>query len=307
MYTYLKFGLPRVFPPNGSQRSHRAGPGPGPKGRVNRAFRESNTAGSSGYDSSDNENEVATRNRPPPLNLRKYRSESDFRNLGGVSVISRPGSRMHGNIDNALKQPNSRASIAGTNSHHFQVNSRQHHMRSHSEADLLGGGAHTNYSENLYDVDQRVYGVNGEPRSRMGDVVGRSEDYGAMQRRNQTANIVYPNIQVHCLDVDSELRNISFQAKAGDLFAIMATSQKEGTALMETIGGLRERLGGEILINGQHLPKKILSQICGYVPAADIASLDTRMSVQNTLSFHAALKGPLDKTDLKEKVNLTFL
>lgn len=27
MYTYLKFGLPRVFPPNGSQRSHRPGPG----------------------------------------------------------------------------------------------------------------------------------------------------------------------------------------------------------------------------------------------------------------------------------------
>lgn len=73
MYTYLKFGLPRVFPPNaGSQRSHRPGPGPGPggvRGRVNRGFRDSSggpAAGSSGYDSSDNE---TTRSRVPP-NLR---------------------------------------------------------------------------------------------------------------------------------------------------------------------------------------------------------------------------------------------
>lgn len=85
MYTYLKFGLPRVFPPNaGSQRSHRPGPGPGGmrgnngggggnsggvNGRINRGFRDSSAgpaAGSSGYDSSDNE---TTRSRGPP-NLR---------------------------------------------------------------------------------------------------------------------------------------------------------------------------------------------------------------------------------------------
>lgn len=77
MYTYLKFGLPRVFPPNaGSARSHRAGPGPGGNrsgggagGRINRAFRDSSAgpaAGSSGYDSSDNE---TRRSRGPP-NLR---------------------------------------------------------------------------------------------------------------------------------------------------------------------------------------------------------------------------------------------
>lgn len=70
MYTYLKFGLPRVFPPNsGSQRSHRTGIGPG-RERVNRGFRDSSAigAGSSGYDSSDNE---TTRDRVPP-NLRYY-------------------------------------------------------------------------------------------------------------------------------------------------------------------------------------------------------------------------------------------
>lgn len=79
MYTYLKFGLPRVFPPN----AHRAGPGPGGyKGHLNNGFRDSSGigAGSSGYDSSDNE---TTHGRIPVSNkIRKFRSESDFRALG---------------------------------------------------------------------------------------------------------------------------------------------------------------------------------------------------------------------------------
>lgn len=82
----------------------------------------------------------------------------------------------------------------------------------------------------------------------------------------------------------------------------MATSAEEGTLLIETIAGLRERLGGDIYINGQLMSKKLLKQFIGYVPAPDFASLDPRMSVQNTLSFHAALMGPMDKTDLKERV-----
>lgn len=297
MYTYLKFGLPRVFPPNGSQRSHRAGPGPGQRGRgrVNRGFhRETAGAGSSGYDSSDNE---TTRGRVPP-NLRKFRSESDFRTINGMiqqQPHSRPGSRMHNNIPvTALKQPNSRASIAGTHVNGYPTNSRYHNNRSHSEADLLGGGDR----EMFYDYDSRIYGETRDPRS-------RAEHYSAISRR-QSSTLIYPNIQIHCLDVDPDVRGISMQAKAGDLFAIMATSSKEGTALVETIAGLRERLGGEILINGQQVSKRMLRQLCGYVPAIEVASLDSRMSVQNTLNYHAALKGPLDKSDLKERVSFRF-
>lgn len=296
MYTYLKFGLPRVFPPNGSQRSHRAGPGPGQRGRgrLNRGFnRDSTGAGSSGYDSSDNE---TTRGRVPP-NLRKFRSESDFRTLNGMmhqqqqQQHSRPASRVHNNIPvTALKQPNSRASIAGTHVNNYPTNSRYHNNRSHSEADLLGGGDR----EMFYDYDSRVYGETRDPRS-------RAEQYSAISRR-QSSTLIYPNIQIHCLDIDPDVRGISMQAKAGDLFAIMATSSKEGTALVETIAGLRERLGGEILINGQQVSKRMLRQLCGYVPAIEVASLDPRMSVQNTLNYHAALKGPLDKSDLKERV-----
>lgn len=161
MYTYLKFGLPRVFPPNGgSQRSnhrmaqHQQRNG---KGQLNRGYRDSNNgpgAGSSGYDSSDNE---TPRGRVPP-NLRKFRSESDFRTIGGV-VSSRPSSRAQhqgvggggGNIPlAALRQANSRASIAGTQiNNHYLPNGKHYGNRSHSEADLLENDI------GVYDYDAR--------------------------------------------------------------------------------------------------------------------------------------------------------
>ena len=167
---------------------------------------------------------------------------------------------------------------------------RYNHARSHSEADLLAGAR-----EMVYEYDSRVYGETRDPRLRM-------DQYSALSRRHSSA-LIYPNIQIHCLDVD-DIRGVSLQAKAGDLFAIMATSSRQGTAIIETIAGLKERLGGEILINGQQVSKGMLRQLCGYVPALEIASLDPRMSVQNTLNYHAALKGPLDRSDIKERVSL---
>ncbi|XP_026851165.1 ATP-binding cassette sub-family G member 8 isoform X1 [Drosophila persimilis] len=327
MYTYLKFGLPRVFPPNaGSQRSHRPGPGPGPgpggssalggvRGRVNRGFRDSSGApagaGSSGYDSSDNE---TTRSRVPP-NLRKYRSESDFRAIGGMPH-SRPESRAHGGgvPAAALRQANSRASIAVGQHHHHQQQHQQMHQqhqqqqymtngkhyghRSHSEADLLGaqGGMGVDGGLGLglgYDYNEsRIYASSRHPQQYV------------HSRKQSGMGLIYPNIQVHCLDVNPCLRGVSMQAKAGDLFAIMATSQREGSALAECLAGLSERLGGEILINGQQVNRHGLRELCSYVPALEVSSLDPRMSVQCTLNFHAALRGPIDRSDIKERMDV---
>lgn len=140
MYTYLKFGLPRVFPPHmGSQRSHRRGF----KGQINHGYRDSSGAGqgSSGYDSSDNE---TTRGRIPISNkMRKFRSESDFRTLGMMGHGRSNGIPNGGNVPiTALRQANSRASIAGLHAHaqHAGGGGGKHYgYRSHSEADLLGG------------------------------------------------------------------------------------------------------------------------------------------------------------------------
>lgn len=125
-----------------------------------------------------------------------------------------------------------------------------------------------------------------------------------MSRRASTIGLVYPNIQVHCLDALPSLRGISLSAKAGELFAVMATSHRDGTILMETLAGLRERISGEILINGQHITKRGLKNVCSFVAAPEKSSLDARMSVQSTLSFHAALCGPINKSDLSERVSV---
>lgn len=124
--------------------------------------------------------------------------------------------------------------------------------------------------------------------------------------RRQSASaiqLVYPNIQVHCLDMDTNLRGISLQAKAGDLFAVMATSSREGTLLLETLAGLRERLSGEVLINGQRISQHGLRNLCSYVPAPDKCSLDPRMSVKSTLNFYSSLRGPSDSMNSKQHVS----
>lgn len=52
------------------------------------------------------------------------------------------------------------------------------------------------------------------------------------------------------------------------------------------------------------MTKRGLRDMCGYVPSPEKSSLDPRMSVQSTLSFHASLHGPYDKSDLAEKVDI---
>lgn len=305
MYTYLKFGLPRVFPPNvGSQRSHRPGPGPG-KGFINQGYRDSSGpgAGSSGYDSSDNE---TTRGRIPATqnNIRKFRSESDFRTLGMSGVHNRPASHLHpgNNVPmSALRQANSRASIAGTHLHHQYQQSgarsgKHYGNRSHSEADLLGGGGigHDTIGREYQHRMQNQHLLHEAPLSTL-----------APSRRQSAAamGLIYPNIQVHCLDVESGLKGVSLQAKAGDLFAVMATSSREGTALLEVLAGLKERMAGEILLNGQRISQHGLRNLCSYVPAPERCSLDPRMSVQSTLNFYATLCGPSDSSSCKQQVS----
>lgn len=295
MYTYLKFGLPRVFPPNmASQRSHRAGPGPGYKSHINNGYRDSSGAGlSSGYDSSDNE--TTTRGRAPPSSkIRKFRSESDFRALA-MGGHSRPGSHINngGNPSiSALRQANSRASIAGIHLHHQMNGGGKHYgYRSHSEADLLGGASGHDTIGRDYQRHMRHY-VSDVPTSNL-----------SPSRRQSTAMaLVYPNMQVHCLDVAHSLRGVSFQAKAGDLFAVMATSSREGTFLLESLAGMRDRTAGEVLINGQRISQHGLKNLCSYVPAPDKCSLDPRMSVKSILNFYSTLRGPSDSINSKQQV-----
>lgn len=348
MYTYLKFGLPRVFPPNGgggdgSQRSsrrptngfahnHRDGGPPLQQtasrvsGHVNRGYREHvGPTASSGYDSSDNENPRAAQKpyggrAAAQSMMRKFRSESDFRAINpGDIVIHGEGKdnrsaaphQMHpsNNIPlAALRMANSRASIAGINQYNNQMppQQQQHHQmtqgggknygnRSHSEADLLGN--------EIYDYDMR------NTLSRMRNDHQQQQKHMYQQTMSsRRASVVksavpYLSMQVHGLDALPSIRGVSLDVKSGELFAVMATSQRDGSALMEILGGLKKRAGGEILVNGQHITQQGLRRICGFVPSPDKCALDDRMSVQSTLSFHASLYGAgKDESDMRERV-----
>lgn len=316
MYTYLKFGLPRVFPPNGegSQRSNRrpnasANRDGGPPhnrnasrtpGHVNRGYRDSvGPTASSGYDSSDNENTRGQKSyggRAKSM-TRKFRSESDFRAINSVDVVghdeskdNRSDSQMHpsNNIPlAALRMANSRASIAGINQYNHQMShqttngGKNYGNRSHSEADLLGN--------EIYDYDMR----NTLSRLRNDNQKQLNQPSMTSQRASVIKSAVpYLTVQVKGLDALPSIRGVSLDVKSGELFAVMATSQREGSALMEVLGGLKKRMSGEILVNGQYITQRGLRRICGYVSAPDKCALDDRMSVQSTLSFHAALYGP---------------
>lgn len=302
MYTYLKFGLPRVFPPN-MGRSHRAGPGPGPgpvyKGHINNGYRDSSGAGlSSGYDSSDNE--TTARGRISNHKMRKFRSEQDFRAIG-MGAHSRAPSQIHnGNLPHsALRQAHSRASIAGMHLHQ-QMNGggggggggKHYGYRSHSEADLLGGAT------SGHDTIGRDY----QRHMRHYTSDAQTSQLSPSRRQSAAMALIYPNIQVHCLDIDPCLRGVSFQAKAGDLFAVMATSSREGALLLETLAGSRRSMSGEILINGQRISRHGLKNLCSYVPAPDKCALDPRMSVKSILHFYSTLRGPSETISIKQQV-----
>lgn len=335
MYTYLKFGLPRVFPPNGgdgSQRSsrrpnaasHRDGvpqngqPSRMP-GHVNRGYRDSvGPAASSGYDSSDNENSRRQKSyggRAKSMS-RKFRSESDFRALNNIDIVTHDEgkdnrSELQMNPANniplaAIRMANSRASIAGIGQynqmshHHQQTNGGGKHYgnRSHSEADLLGN--------EIYDYDMR----NTISRLRNDHHKSQMNPQSISSRRESVIKgaVPYLSMQVRGLDALPSIRGVSLDVKSGELFAVMATSQREGSALMEILGGLKKRVSGEILVNGQHVSQRDLRRICGFVSAPEKCTLDDRMSVQSTLSFHASLYGSRnDDSGNRERVRQTFV
>lgn len=144
MYTYLKFGLPRVFPPNSSHAKSQGNRGgdtsrPYPSnGYTNKAFRDTSGPGSSGYDSSDNEGRPRSKHNPP-RNLRKFRSEQDFRQVGydkNIQYNHRQADYPPSNLPTLnQREVGSRMSYAGQPTR--TGNSKYSGNRSHSEADLL--------------------------------------------------------------------------------------------------------------------------------------------------------------------------
>lgn len=75
--------------------------------------------------------------------------------------------------------------------------------------------------------------------------------------------------------------------------AIMATTEQEGTALLDVVAGLRRPVVGDIFLNGQNVKHDALKTRVAYVQ--NDAHLCKDMTALQTLRFHYDLKKPTDK------------
>ncbi|XP_052738552.1 ATP-binding cassette sub-family G member 8 isoform X1 [Bicyclus anynana] len=325
MYTYLKFGLPRVFPPNhnGSQRSGTPKPktsigsGMKPVPRIQRQSRGVRET-SSGYDSSDNETSTNYKHS------RKYRSDPDFRMQN-----------LHPSYQHATGVPlvaMQQAGIQGREPHSHWTNSRH---KSHSEANLLGvvgGDSRPSRSYNrrnsvadyVPDNDHQSYlpaSLAGGRASKAGSQLSlaHSRKLSTLRPADQLdgythSAYIYPNYYVNSLEITSPenrstllVSGLSFEVKSGEILAVLATAQAEASGLLDVLAGARKKLSGAIVLNGQAVAARTLRRVAAYVRRD--AALCAAMSVEHTLRFHAALRTPRrhrahDKMDDRDRINI---
>lgn len=79
------------------------------------------------------------------------------------------------------------------------------------------------------------------------------------------------------------------------MLAIMATSEEEGTAILDVISGKTKPLIGEVILNGQHVRAHSLRNRVEYVQ--DDVNLSKDMTVIQTLRFYYDLKKPTAKLE----------
>ncbi|KAH1012300.1 hypothetical protein HUJ05_011481 [Dendroctonus ponderosae] len=286
MYTYLKFGLPRVFPPNhnGSTRSGRNTPqhftrnaSTRPKMRSQKMSSRGPREGSSGYDSSDNETNNQYKHN------RKYRSDPDFRMQNAhpsyhqqehhhplpLAAMQQGGIRP--NSSHQQQQWNRHKSISEANLLAMEYNRAYHagspqHLRDPRRASVAEFGHHGPHMHHDV-VDHSVLSHLSKPMSkaesqfsipasRKGPSVIRS-DYTAQEEEIAPA-FIYPHLQANqvslwppaasCFGSRNHLllSEASFEARGGDLLAIMATSELEGTAVLDLVAGRRCCVQGEV-------------------------------------------------------------
>uniref|UniRef100_A0A1Y1MDB6 ABC transporter domain-containing protein n=1 Tax=Photinus pyralis TaxID=7054 RepID=A0A1Y1MDB6_PHOPY len=318
MYTYLKFGLPRVFPPNqggsntsGTPQQINRGPSTRPRTRMPKAGTRGPREGSSGYDSSDNE----TTNQYKQS--RKYRSDPDFR------MQNLHPSYHHGHGAGPPEVP-----LAALQQGGIKTTDQWNRHKSNSEANLLS--AEYGRTANRRWVDSRRNSV-AEFGAHMHDVVDHSAmsnlgrpteshiSLPASRRRHSVMrgdylnrddeigpSFIYPHLQMceigvwpqsTCLGANQHLliNNVSFEARGGEVVAIMATSEEEGTALLDVIAGKTKPAVGDIILNGRGVSAGILKPRVAYTQ--NNSNLCKDMTALQTLRFHYDLKRPTAKLD----------
>ncbi|XP_034943518.1 ATP-binding cassette sub-family G member 8 isoform X2 [Chelonus insularis] len=228
--------------------------------------------GSSGYDSSEEGRRAFNYGVIPPQSggsaMRSARSDPDFR-------------QVH---------------VAPREQAHSQLNVRENpRLRSVSEANLLQG-SRPNRRHSIAPMDPG-YGqsVLNQAQSHLGP-----ESYsGTVLRR--VSSLQHPHLQLRGLESHSDnpplLHGVTLEAGASDLLAIMATTESEGTAIIETISGRRKIKRGDILLNGRPVSMSTLRSKVAYLPSE--IGLSPGLTAQQILSFYMCLKGGSRTSDME--------
>lgn len=183
-----------------------------------------NRDGSSGYDSSEEGRRVSqSGGHQTNSAMRSARSDPDFRHVHAIPREQQAHSKL-------IVRESSR-------------------LRSASEANLLHT-TRTNRRHSIAPIDPG-YGPG---------ILG-PESYTATLR--PLSSLQHPHLQLRGIEASGSdglplLRGISLEAGATDLLAIMATTEKDGTLIMETISGRRRIKRGGILLNGRPISTKTL-------------------------------------------------
>ncbi|KAG8226649.1 hypothetical protein J437_LFUL005301 [Ladona fulva] len=103
-----------------------------------------------------------------------------------------------------------------------------------------------------------------------------------------------PHMQVRGLEVGGKdrplLNGISFEVHGGEVLAVMATVEEEGTALLDVLAGVRKHSAGDILLDGRQMRTQ-LKKYVAYVPKDAPSALCGDLTVRQTLRLHWLLRG----------------
>ncbi|XP_063227752.1 ATP-binding cassette sub-family G member 8 [Bacillus rossius redtenbacheri] len=293
MYTYLKFGLPRVFPPSRGPRD-----------------------GSSGYDSSDDGSPYLHRQG---RNYLRSRSDPDFRNQPlhrPVSQAPRPVPHPHvgGRGDAWVRaKSHSEANLLSQEMYMKQQEHRRsvHDLRatSYPDVDQPGrrtskAGSHASLAHGRRGPHTVTIREDGTMNGRLGPaaeagMLSREAYYAPLPEHGDGAAVFkYPHLQVRGLEVESGLnkgllllQGISFEVRGGEILAVMATTEEEGSALLDVLAGRTSRAGavrGDVMLNGSSVGPGQLRDRVACVRADGRLCAD--LSVRRTLCFHHRLR-----------------